>query len=211
MKLQRYLLCSLFVLVTFLALPAAKADRYATLVSGGSITVADGETALVISCHNFTTANQSNAYTLGVILRYAPSGGGQADIQITPAGFVRSYTSTTVMSSSSAAGSGPSTIAPIPLVGPATISIPSGSGILGIRITSTEISDTSSSGGGGQPPADGTPSNAVVIPENSAGPVEIILESSTDLITWTAANPGSYGSSTEKRFFRVRAVENTAP
>jgi hypothetical protein len=53
-----------------------------------------------------------------------------------------------------------------------------------------------------------TPSNAVVIPADSDGPVEIILESSTDLITWTAALPGSYASTTEKRFFRVRALRS---
>lgn len=49
-------------------------------------------------------------------------------------------------------------------------------------------------------------SQAVVIPENAAAPVDIILESSTDLITWTAAVAGSYAPSTSKRFFRVRAV-----
>jgi hypothetical protein len=46
---------------------------------------------------------------------------------------------------------------------------------------------------------------ATVIPENSSGNVNIILEQSTDLINWTAANPGSYPPSTSKRFFRVRA------
>lgn len=50
------------------------------------------------------------------------------------------------------------------------------------------------------------PSTAVVIPADASGPVNIILESSTDLLTWTPASPGSYGSSTAKRFFRVRAV-----
>ncbi len=50
------------------------------------------------------------------------------------------------------------------------------------------------------------PSNTVVIPADAAGNVNIILESSTDLVTWTAATPGSYGSSTSKRFFRIRAV-----
>lgn len=50
------------------------------------------------------------------------------------------------------------------------------------------------------------PSTAVVIPADAAGPVNVILESSTDLVTWTAALPGSYASSTTKRFFRVRAV-----
>jgi len=51
-----------------------------------------------------------------------------------------------------------------------------------------------------------TPTASVVIPSDATGPVEVILESSTDLITWTAANPGTYASSTSKRFFRVRTV-----
>ncbi len=51
-----------------------------------------------------------------------------------------------------------------------------------------------------------TPANAVVIPTDATGSVQIILESSTDLITWTQANPGTYGASTAKRFFRIRAV-----
>jgi hypothetical protein len=50
------------------------------------------------------------------------------------------------------------------------------------------------------------PTSAVVIPTDATGPVDIILESSTDLVTWTQANPGTYGASTSKRFFRVRAV-----
>ena len=50
------------------------------------------------------------------------------------------------------------------------------------------------------------PSNAVVIPADSIGPIEIVLESSKDLITWTAAEPGIYGATDQKRFFRVRAV-----
>ena len=51
-----------------------------------------------------------------------------------------------------------------------------------------------------------TPTSSVVIPTDATGPVKIVLESSTDLVTWTEANPGSYGASTTKRFFRVRAV-----
>lgn len=50
------------------------------------------------------------------------------------------------------------------------------------------------------------PVNTVVIPSDASGPVQIILESSEDLVTWTPVNPGTYGSSTERRFFRVRAV-----
>jgi len=51
-----------------------------------------------------------------------------------------------------------------------------------------------------------SPSTAVVIPADSTGPVRIILESSPDLVNWNDALPGTYGSSTSNRFFRVRAV-----
>ena len=64
------------------------------------------------------------------------------------------------------------------------------------------------SGGVSIQPSTSVPSNSVVIPEDATGPVTILLESSTDLITWTSALPGSYGQSTVKRFFRVRAVAN---
>jgi len=52
-----------------------------------------------------------------------------------------------------------------------------------------------------------TPSNAVVIPNDAAGTYQVILESSTDLITWTAAIPGSYAGTTQQRFFRTRIVK----
>ncbi|MDA0813029.1 MAG: hypothetical protein O3C21_11670 [Verrucomicrobia bacterium] len=52
----------------------------------------------------------------------------------------------------------------------------------------------------------------VVIPEDAEGDVEIILESSKDLVTWTAATPGTYNSqTTEQRFFRLRAVKVAVP
>lgn len=50
------------------------------------------------------------------------------------------------------------------------------------------------------------PANAVVIPADTNGPVTIILESSTDLVNWTAAMPGTYGTTSTNRFFRVRAI-----
>jgi hypothetical protein len=51
------------------------------------------------------------------------------------------------------------------------------------------------------------PADAVVIPASATGNVQIILESSPDLVNWTAANPGTYGASAgTNRFFRVRAA-----
>lgn len=52
-----------------------------------------------------------------------------------------------------------------------------------------------------------SPSTAVVIPSAVAGDVDIILEQSQDGVTWTQCLPGTYNSSTVKRFFRLRAVE----
>ena len=53
------------------------------------------------------------------------------------------------------------------------------------------------------------PADAVVVPASATGNVQIILESSPDLVNWTAANPGTYGPSAgTNRFFRVRATLN---
>jgi len=51
------------------------------------------------------------------------------------------------------------------------------------------------------------PANAVVIPEDAGGQYQVILESSTDLLNWAVTNPGTYGGSTPKRFFRTRIVK----
>ena len=51
------------------------------------------------------------------------------------------------------------------------------------------------------------PADSVVIPSSATGNVQIILESSPDLVNWTAAAPGTYSASmATNRFFRVRAA-----
>ncbi|NBU71974.1 MAG: hypothetical protein EBS53_11095 [Bacteroidetes bacterium] len=52
-----------------------------------------------------------------------------------------------------------------------------------------------------------TQGSSVVIPTTATGDVDVKLEQSADNITWTECLPGTYNSSTVKRFFRVRAVE----
>ena len=53
------------------------------------------------------------------------------------------------------------------------------------------------------------PADAIVIPASTTGNVQVILESSPDLVNWTAASPGTYGpSAATNRFFRVRATAN---
>ena len=48
---------------------------------------------------------------------------------------------------------------------------------------------------------------SVVIPTSASGDVDVKLEQSADNVTWTECLPGTYNSSTVKRFFRLRAVE----
>lgn len=53
----------------------------------------------------------------------------------------------------------------------------------------------------------GISATSVVIPTSATGDVDIKLEQSADNVTWTECLPGTYNSSTVKRFFRLRAVE----
>ncbi len=55
-------------------------------------------------------------------------------------------------------------------------------------------------------PQSSVPVNTVVIPSDATGPVQIVLESSSDLLNWCSALPGTYGSTYSNRFFRVRAI-----
>lgn len=90
-------------------------------------------------------------------------------------------------------------IGPVTITGPATIRARSAVQFSQIGLLTFSIQRANSA-------ANVVPSNAVVIPEDATGQYQVILESSTDLVTWTAANPGTYGGTTQKRFFRTRVV-----
>ena len=51
-----------------------------------------------------------------------------------------------------------------------------------------------------------TPVNSVVIPSDATGNVQIILESSSDMVNWIPSQAGTYGNTYSNRFFRVRAL-----
>jgi len=55
--------------------------------------------------------------------------------------------------------------------------------------------------------AENISATSVVIPSSATGDVDVKLEQSADNVTWTECLPGTYNSSTVKRFFRLRAVE----
>ncbi len=83
------------------------------------------------------------------------------------------------------------------VVGPATISLTNGGNSLALCTIQTSPAASQ--------PINFTPNTAVVIPNDSGGPVTIILESTTDFINWVPALPGTYGTTLSNRFFRVRA------
>ena len=67
-----------------------------------------------------------------------------------------------------------------------------------------EILDNVGSSSAAQTPSQGS---SVVVPTSAAGDVDVKMEQSADNVTWTECLPGTYNSSTVKRFFRLRAVE----
>ena len=54
----------------------------------------------------------------------------------------------------------------------------------------------------------GIASPPAAIPQEAGTTWNVILESSSDLINWTPANPGNYTGTEPKRFFRTRIVKN---
>ncbi|HEY5298634.1 MAG TPA: hypothetical protein VIK59_12005 [Verrucomicrobiae bacterium] len=86
------------------------------------------------------------------------------------------------------------------IAGPATISVTRTVNTTAFAICTIEVStpNTVSS-------STFVPRTAVVIPADSGGSVNIILESSPDLINWYPSLPGSYGANYTNRFFRVVA------
>ena len=84
--------------------------------------------------------------------------------------------------------------------GPVTIER-NGSGTL---LMVYEIFDNIGSSSSTLAPSQGS---SVVIPTSTAGDVDVKMEQSADNVTWTECLPGTYSSSTVKRFFRLRAVE----
>jgi hypothetical protein len=67
-----------------------------------------------------------------------------------------------------------------------------------------EIMDNVGSFSAAQAPSQGS---SVVVPTSAVGDVDVKMEQSADNVTWTECLPGTYNSSTVKRFFRLRAVE----
>ena len=85
------------------------------------------------------------------------------------------------------------------LVGPVTVMFRGASGAT-TTLVSYSITDSSAE----------LKSPALAIPDDGSGNYEVSLESTSDLVNWTAVAPGVYPSTTARRFFRV-SVKKPSP
>lgn len=147
------------------------------------------------------TLKPGTTHTLGsndVAEIIAVSSGGSAS----PSYFVLNGTNNVFTTAITGTGGGIISLLPVVITGPGNVISPSPGGYATVRLrTKAEFLSSLAV------PSVAV-SSAVVIPEDAAGPVTIVMESSTDLVTWVAANPGNYGATTPRRFFRVRAIQN---
>lgn len=56
-----------------------------------------------------------------------------------------------------------------------------------------------------------TPGTVLVIPENSTGDFDVIIESSDDLINWTTLHTETVDAQTDSQFYRARIIKTIAP
>ncbi len=56
-----------------------------------------------------------------------------------------------------------------------------------------------------------TPSAVLVLPENSTGNYDVVIEASDDLVSWLPFFSQTVNSQTAKKFFRTRVVRSEAP
>ena len=113
--------------------------------------------------------------------------------------FAHTYSYRTTVSSFSPISSA-SPNSPLLIPGPITIARAGERSFLLIY----EILDNQGNASVAQNPTQGS---SVVVPTSAAGDVDVKMEQSADNVTWTECLPGTYNSSTVKRFFRLRAVE----
>jgi hypothetical protein len=56
-----------------------------------------------------------------------------------------------------------------------------------------------------------TPSAVLVLPENSTGNFDVVIEASDDLVSWLPFFSQTVNSQTANRFFRTRVVRSEGP
>lgn len=171
----------------------AQITQYVTITSGNSLSLQTNQLVSVIgydwSDISAYSVNSTYYYTSPSIIGYLSAG---STVNLTPC-YLRQYTAT-----SSSSQVAVSSQIPQMATGMTNVVVTGGWATFKIETpaTATVVSNY-------------VPADAIVIPSSATGNVQIILESSPDLVNWTAASPGTYGASAgTNRFFRVRAAVN---
>jgi hypothetical protein len=153
-----------------------------------TLTLNEGDTAKVIF-----------AYDTGMVSFHSPS---NCSVSVT----VKSTSFNIPIASGSGGGTAnsftPSQIRaskPIAIAGPATIRLQSTNGNSYNGGISSIVTLSINRAGTASPPSS--------IPQEAGTTWDVILESSSDLVNWTTANPGEYTGTEPKRFFRTRIVK----
>lgn len=179
----------LFAIVIALPL-AANAGEHVTLTAENSagnavdsspITLNPGDTAELKFAHHLRFRSTGDTW----ILRMVVSTGG------------KEYEIPAVSTAQTTGGTYTYSINPIKIAGPAVIKMrvgdggatPAGSGFSTLEVTRA-----------------GTATSPVPIPAEAGTTWQVVLESSSDLVNWTAVMPGDYPSSTPQRYFRTRLI-----
>lgn len=79
------------------------------------------------------------------------------------------------------------------IAGPCKIQLGSADRYCSYKITRHEVS--------------ASPMNIIALPEDNNGDVELLIETSTDLMSWTPVYSGSAGTSNNAAFFRTRLIQ----
>jgi hypothetical protein len=177
-------------LTNSLAVPSGKILRIHSLIGSSGANWASQSASYSYASESLGRANRGITIEL-------PSG---ARIDLSPylvsVGGSEYYMATSVLSSINSV----SPNSPLLLPGPITITKNGNETMLLVY----EIMDNLGSSSAAQTPSQGS---SVVVPTSAAGDVDVKMEQSADNVTWTECLPGTYNSSTVKRFFRLRAVE----
>ena len=78
------------------------------------------------------------------------------------------------------------------IAGPCKIQLSGADGYCSYKITRHEVT--------------ASPMNIIALPSDNNGDVDVLVEASTDLITWTPIYSGSAGTSNNAAFFRTRLI-----
>lgn len=170
----------MLVCVGLVAGAVAEVEYGSLMGAGQSVTIEAGETFTVMA-NNFNTADPG--YDIRVL--FPPDSSTFVDVDFYVNSQIGTYNPYTRNATTPEYGV---------IAGPCHIQLSSSDRYCSYKITRHEIT--------------ASPMNIVSLPSDNNGDVELLVETSMDLITWTPVYSGSAGTSNNAAFFRTRLIQN---